>query len=102
MRYVRDCRQTPKARASGLGAIVRDARLAQGLSLTELGARVGYSPAQVSRYERGITLLTDIALLRTFADALGIAHEAFGLSTGHGGRRHAAVLELDHAPARYG
>ena len=40
--------------AHGHGAIVRGARTSQGLTLAELGARVGYSAGQVSRYERGI------------------------------------------------
>lgn len=41
-------------RGPGSGAIVRTARTSQGLTLAELGKRVGYSAAQVSRYERGI------------------------------------------------
>lgn len=73
------------------GALVRSTRIAQGLSLTELGSRVGYSAAQVSRYERGIAPLTDITLLRLFADALGIPAQDFGLSTAAPGTaRHAA------------
>ncbi len=54
--------------------------MAQGLSLAELGARVGYSAAQVSRYERGIAPLTDIALLHRFAAVLGIPPQEFGLT----------------------
>ncbi len=99
MRYVQDARQIHQTRAPGLGAVVRNARLAQGLSLTELGTRVGYSASQVSRYERGITPLTDIALLRRFAAALGVAAEAFGLSGEPGGRRHAGVPAQTHAAA---
>jgi|ERR1700678_261438 transcriptional regulator with XRE-family HTH domain len=75
----------------GPGAVIRGARTSQGLTLAELGDQVGYSAAQVSRYERGVTPLTDIALLRTFAAVLGIAPGMFGLSTDPGGRRHAAV-----------
>lgn len=63
-----------------LGAIVRGVRTAQGLTLAELGERTGYSAAQVSRYERGIAPLTDIAVLRRFARALAIAPQAFGLA----------------------
>jgi Helix-turn-helix domain len=37
------------------GAIVRSVRLAQRLTLAQVGRRAGYSAAQVSRYERGIT-----------------------------------------------
>lgn len=70
------------------GAIVRAARQAQKLTLTQLGALTGYSAAQVSRYERGIAPLTDIAVLRRFADALGIPHNVFGLTPDPPGRHH--------------
>jgi transcriptional regulator with XRE-family HTH domain len=80
------------------GAVIRGARTSQGLTLAELGDQVGYSAAQVSRYERGVTPLTDIALLRTFAAALGIAPGMFGLTTAPGGRRHAAVAAQGHVP----
>jgi transcriptional regulator with XRE-family HTH domain len=63
-----------------LGAIMRGARTAQGLTLAELGHRTGYSVAQVSRYERGLALLTDIAVLHRFAHALAIAPQLLGLS----------------------
>jgi transcriptional regulator with XRE-family HTH domain len=60
------------------GAIVRAARLTAGLTLADLGRRCGYSASQVSRYERGIQPLTDIArehpdgmLASAFADATG-------------------------------
>jgi transcriptional regulator with XRE-family HTH domain len=61
------------------GAIVRSARLAAGLSLVGLGRRCGYSASQLSRYERGITPLTDITLLRRFSRALAIPPQVFGL-----------------------
>src|ERR1700683_5718047 len=61
------------------GAIVRAARLAAGLSLVGLGRRCGYSASQPSRYERGITPLTDITLLRRFSRALAIPPQVFGL-----------------------
>jgi transcriptional regulator with XRE-family HTH domain len=51
------------------GAIVRSARQAEGLTLAELGRRTGYSAAQVSRFERGIAPLTDIAVLRPLVPA---------------------------------
>jgi transcriptional regulator with XRE-family HTH domain len=59
---------------------VRGARTAQGLTLAELGRRTGYSAAQVSRYERGLAPLTDIAVLRRFADALQITPQILGLA----------------------
>lgn len=61
------------------GAIVRSARQAAGLTLADLGRRAGYSPSQVSRYERGIASLTDTTVLRRFADALALPPQTFGL-----------------------
>ena len=74
----------------GAGAIVRAARLRAGLTLADLGHRCGYSASQISRYERGVQRLTDVILLRRFAEALAIPHEAFGLAPpNHGmGTRH--------------
>ncbi|MGK5546711.1 helix-turn-helix domain-containing protein [Streptomyces sp. URMC 127] len=63
-----------------LGELVRQERRKQGLTLAQLGKRAGYSAAQVSRYERGISPLTDVTVLRRFAEALGIAPQAFGLT----------------------
>ncbi|MCC2280536.1 helix-turn-helix domain-containing protein [Streptomyces sp. ET3-23] len=62
------------------GELVRQVRKKQGLTLAQLGELAGYSAAQVSRYERGISPLTDITVLRRFADALGIPPQALGLS----------------------
>jgi transcriptional regulator with XRE-family HTH domain len=65
------------------GAIVRSTRKAKGLTLAELGERTGYSAAQVSRLERGIAPLTNVAVLRLFADALAIPPQVFGLTVQH-------------------
>jgi transcriptional regulator with XRE-family HTH domain len=62
------------------GQVVRAARLRSGLTLAELGDRTGYSAAQVSRYERGVTPLTDVAVLRQFARALAIKPGELGLA----------------------
>lgn len=62
------------------GELVRQTRQAKGSTLAELGKLTGYSAAQVSRYERGISPMTDIDVLRSFADALELPHQAFGLS----------------------
>jgi transcriptional regulator with XRE-family HTH domain len=62
------------------GQIVRSARKAANMTLAELGKRCGYSAAQVSRYERGLTRLTDITLLRTFVTVLSIPPATLGLS----------------------
>jgi transcriptional regulator with XRE-family HTH domain len=87
--------------AHGHGAIVRGARTSQGLTLAELGARVGYSAAQVSRYERGIAPLTDITVLRRFAAVLGIPDQLFGLTPAEadGAGRH-AVIPVKDRPSR--
>ena len=80
MQSVRRPLPAAAGRAPTAGAIVRTARTSQGLTLAELGKRVGYSAAQVSRYERGITPLTDVAVLRRFAAALAIPPQVFGLA----------------------
>lgn len=65
---------------AGPGELVRRTRKEQGLTLARLGELTGYSAAQVSRYERGVSPLTDIAVLRRFADALAIPPRALGLN----------------------
>jgi transcriptional regulator with XRE-family HTH domain len=81
------------------GAIVRSARVARGLTLADLGQRTGYSAAQVSRYERGLAPLTDIAVLRLFADALAIAPQLLGLSAEPAGSRKPAVASAAFGPS---
>jgi transcriptional regulator with XRE-family HTH domain len=65
-----------------LGAVVRRIRAARGMTLAELGRLTGYSAGQVSRFERGIVPLRDIAVLGRFATALEIAPQALGLTSG--------------------
>ena len=74
------------------GAIVRTNRQAQGLTLVQLGHRAGFSASQVSRYERGVALLTDVAVLRRFATALALPPQTFGLlpETSPASSRHQA------------
>jgi transcriptional regulator with XRE-family HTH domain len=68
------------------GEVVRTARVRSGLTQAELGNRTGYSAAQVSRYERGVTPLRDVTVLRRFARALAIPPGELGLAvTGLGG-----------------
>ncbi|MCP2259871.1 Helix-turn-helix domain-containing protein [Streptoalloteichus tenebrarius] len=55
-------------------------RQAKGLTLEALGKLTGYSGAQISRYERGLASLKDVDVLRRFADALELPHQAFGLT----------------------
>jgi transcriptional regulator with XRE-family HTH domain len=87
--------------APGPGAIVRSARTFQGLTLAELGKRVGYSAAQVSRYERGIAPLTDVTVLRRFAAALAIPPQIFGLAPERAPAqpRHARAITVPAAPS---
>ncbi|UFQ20388.1 helix-turn-helix domain-containing protein [Streptomyces huasconensis] len=61
------------------GELVRRTRRTRGLTLAQPGERTGYSAAQVSRYERGITHMNDVDVRRRFADALELPHEMFGL-----------------------
>jgi transcriptional regulator with XRE-family HTH domain len=63
-----------------VGQAVRSARRAAGMTLAELGEQCGYSAAQLSRYERGRTRLTDINLLRALAVILDIPPWHLGLS----------------------
>jgi transcriptional regulator with XRE-family HTH domain len=79
------------------GTIIRAARRRAGLTLADLGRRCGYSASQISRYERGIQPLTNITVLRRFANVLAIPPGALGLtSTSEEAGRHAAGSK-DHA-----
>lgn len=83
---------------------MRAARLQNGLTLAALGALTGYSAAQVSRYERGITPLADVAVLRRFAQALAIPPGELGLAasasrTRTGRDQVAAVSGVPSRPA---
>jgi transcriptional regulator with XRE-family HTH domain len=62
------------------GVIVRLARTAEGLTLEEVGRRVGYSAATMSRIERGRQPLTDVTLLSRLAVELSIPPELLGLA----------------------
>lgn len=75
------------------GAIVREARLRAGLTLAQLGSLCGYSASQISRYERGVQPLTDVTLLRRFAQALAIPPQSLGIT------EQRDALALRHAEA---
>jgi transcriptional regulator with XRE-family HTH domain len=60
------------------GQILRSARKAANMTLAELGDCCGYSAAQISRYERDLTHLTDIALLRKMSAVLDLLDQAPG------------------------
>jgi transcriptional regulator with XRE-family HTH domain len=69
------------AEAGQFGALIRMTRTARRLTLVQVGTLVGYSASTVSRIETGRRKLTDVTLLRRFADALGISPHLFGLTS---------------------
>ncbi|MDH2391877.1 helix-turn-helix transcriptional regulator [Streptomyces sp. HNM0663] len=62
------------------GAIVRLARRAADITLADLGKRVGYTAASLSRMERGKQPMRDVLLLRNLAACLDIPPHALGLA----------------------
>ena len=61
-----------------LGEAIRKARQAQKLTQEELGERIGVQRAQISRLEKGHTIMTLSTLSRVFR-ALGIASATLDL-----------------------
>ncbi|MFF4479475.1 helix-turn-helix domain-containing protein [Streptomyces sp. NPDC001520] len=78
MTAVGTTRATPTPVAPG--ELVRRERQSRRLTLAQFGELTGYSAAQVSRYERGLCPMTDVGVLRRFADALDIPPQDFGLA----------------------
>jgi transcriptional regulator with XRE-family HTH domain len=72
------------AEAGQFGALIRMTRTARRLTLVQVGKLVGYSASTVSRIETGRRKLTDVTLLRQFADALDIPPHLFGLTLSAG------------------
>jgi transcriptional regulator with XRE-family HTH domain len=76
--------RTPAVQAAldsgNLGAIVRALRQANHLTLAQLAGRCGYSTSSLSRMERGKQPVSDVRLLRSIADALGIPPRLLGLA----------------------
>lgn len=62
------------------GAIVRLARRAADITLAELGKRVGYTAASLSRMERGKQPMRDVLLLQNLATCLDIPRHLLGLA----------------------
>jgi transcriptional regulator with XRE-family HTH domain len=60
-------------------AVLRLARVRLGWTQGELGKRFGCSGSTISRFETSGRKLADVAVLRRFADVLGLPPEAFGL-----------------------
>ena len=67
----------PSTEHEAPGGLVRRIRREQGVALEKLGQKTGYSAAQLSRLERGISPMT-VDALRAFADALDIPSRALG------------------------
>ncbi|MGX4689122.1 helix-turn-helix domain-containing protein [Streptomyces sp. JNUCC 63] len=65
------------------GAIVRLARRAADITLADLGKRVGYTAASLSRMERGKQPMRDVLLLQRLADCLDIPPHLLGLAPQH-------------------
>lgn len=72
------------AEAGQFGALIRMTRTARQLTLVQVGKLVGYSASTISRIETGRRKLSDVTLLRRFADALGIPPHLFGLTASTG------------------
>ncbi len=61
-------------------AVLRRAREELGWSQGRLGEKFGCSASTISRFENGRRGLRDVAVLRRFANVLGLPAEAFGLT----------------------
>lgn len=66
-------------REGDTGAVIRLARLAVGMTQTQLGEACGYSQPVVSRIERGHRSAYDIRTLRRIAEVLDLPPQALGL-----------------------
>lgn len=60
----------------GAGEVIREARLAAGLSQAELAKRVGTNQSAVSFIERG-RRIPDVAIVARIADAVGAPRREF-------------------------
>lgn len=60
----------------GAGEVIREARLAAGLSQAELAKRVGTNQSAVSFIERG-RRIPDVAIVARIADAVGTPRREF-------------------------
>ncbi|WP_196255638.1 helix-turn-helix domain-containing protein [Micromonospora sp. WMMC415] len=76
-----DLPEVRQAAAGGdYGTLLRVARTAARLTLSEAGQRCGYSAATLSRIERGRQRLSDVSVLRRLATVFDIPPELFGLA----------------------
>ncbi|MDQ2876267.1 MAG: helix-turn-helix domain-containing protein, partial [Actinomycetota bacterium] len=65
-----------------------------------MGELTGYSASRVSRCERGIAPLTDVAVLHRFAAALAIPQQVFGLAAEPPRHRQAIGASARPRPGR--
>src|SRR5262245_40225334 len=72
---------TTRPTPSEIGALLRRARTAAGLSLEEAGQLIGYSAATLSRWENGHRRGWTITELLRLAEAYGIPPNQLGLAT---------------------
>ncbi|MEU2614530.1 helix-turn-helix transcriptional regulator [Micromonospora sp. NPDC007271] len=88
--------EAKQAAATGdFGTLLRVARTAARLTLTEAGQRCGYSAATLSRIERGRQALTDVTVLRRLAAIFDIPPELFGLTDIDGPAFHQPAPAID-------
>jgi transcriptional regulator with XRE-family HTH domain len=66
-----------------VGCVVRLARRAADVTLTDLGQAVGYTAASLSRMERGRQPMRDVVLLQRIAEVLEIPPHLLGLAPRH-------------------
>lgn len=66
--------------SADFGTLIRLGRTAHKLTLVQAGALCGYSASTLSRIETGRQPLTDVTLLRHFAETFGIPPQFFGLA----------------------
>jgi transcriptional regulator with XRE-family HTH domain len=72
---------SPARERAEVGAAIRSARLAAGLTQTELGACCGFSASTISRLESGRSRLDDITVRRVIAEALSMPFAGVGLAS---------------------
>ncbi|MFF0659427.1 helix-turn-helix domain-containing protein [Micromonospora tulbaghiae] len=91
--------ELPEARQAAavgdFGALLRVARTAARLTLSEAGQRCGYSAATLSRIERGRQRLSDVTVLRRLAALFDIPPELFGLADIDGPAFHQTGPPID-------
>jgi transcriptional regulator with XRE-family HTH domain len=58
--------------SNGLGARIKEARIAAGLKQTELAVKIDVTQATIANYERGKTVPPSLRRLRSLSDALGV------------------------------